>query len=210
MITPYLHEFLMITLVHMLAVISPGPDFAIVIRQSISQGRKTALFTSLGIASGISVHILYTLLGIGLIISQSETALRAAQIAGSLYLTYLGINLLRSQKPTSSEAFMINSRASSHKRAFMMGFMTNLLNPKVTLFFLAIFTTIVSTDTPLFVQSIYGVWIALTTALWFSSLSLLFSQQKIRNKFVSHGYIFERIMGTLLLIFAAKLGFSLL
>lgn len=210
MITPYLHEFLMITLVHTLAVISPGPDFAIVIRQSISQGRKTAIITSLGIAAGISVHILYTLLGIGLIISQSEIALMTTQIGGALYLTYLGINLLRSQKPTNSETLIINNNASSYKRAFIMGFMTNLLNPKVTLFFLAIFTTIVSIDTPLFVQTIYGIWIALSTALWFSSVSIILSQQRIREKFVSHGYIFERIMGALLLVFAAKLGLSLL
>ena len=210
MFTPYFHEFFMITLVHILAVISPGPDFAIVIRQSISQGRSAALITSLGIATGISVHILYTLLGIGLIISQSEIALITAQIGGALYLTYLGINLLRSQKPISNESLTTSNKVNNHKRAFMMGFMTNLLNPKVTLFFLAIFTTIVNTDTPIFVQSIYGIWIALTTALWFSSVSILFSQQKVRNKFVSHGYIFERIMGGLLLIFAAKLGFSLL
>ncbi len=210
MIAAYLDEFLMITLVHMLAVISPGPDFAIVIRQSISQGRSTALVTSLGIASGISVHILYTLLGIGLIISQSPMALLGAQIAGALYLSYLGIKLLASKKATGSAGSIINSSTSSYKGAFMLGFMTNLLNPKVTLFFLAIFTTIVSVDTPLFVQSLYGVWIALTTALWFSLLSLLFSQQKVRNKFVSYGYIFERLMGSLLLVFAAQLAFSLL
>lgn len=210
MITAYLHEFLMITLVHMLAVISPGPDFAIVIRQSISRGRATALVTSLGIAGGISVHILYTLLGIGLIISQSPMALLGAQIAGALYLSYLGIKLLGSKKPTDSTGLMLNSSANSYKGAFMIGFMTNLLNPKVTLFFLAIFTTIVSIDTPLFVQSLYGAWIALTTALWFSSLSLLFSQQRVRNKFLSYGYIFERVMGSLLLVFAAKLAFSLL
>ncbi len=209
MSTAYLDEFLMITLVHMLAVISPGPDFAIVIRQSISRGRSTALATSLGIACGISVHILYTLLGIGLIISQSQTALLSAQIAGALYLSYLGSKLLASKQPTGRPALMANHSASSYKQAFTIGFMTNLLNPKVTLFFLAIFTTMVSVDTPLLVQSLYGVWIALTTALWFSSLSLLFSQQKVRNKFVSYGYIFERIMGTLLLVFAAKLAFSL-
>ena len=200
----------MITLEHTLAVISPGPDFAIVIRQSISQGRKSAIITSLGIAAGISVHILYTLLGIGLIISQSETALITAKIGGALYLTYLGANLLRSQKPASSEALIINNRMNSYKRDFMIGFMTNLLNPKVTLFFLAIFTTIVSIDTPLFVQTVYGLWIALSTALWFASLSFILSQQRIREKFVCHGYMFERTMGALLLIFAAKLGLSLL
>ena len=91
----------------------------------------------------------------------------------------------------------------------MLGFMTNLFNPKATMFFLAIFTTIVSIDTPLAVQSIYGLWITLTTAIWFSIVSFFFSHQKIRTKFVSHGYLFERLMGVVLLVFAGNLGLSL-
>ncbi|PKH03519.1 lysine transporter LysE [Psychromonas sp. MB-3u-54] len=210
MIAPYIDEFLMLSLVHFLAVIAPGPDFAVVIRQSISCGRKSALITSLGIGTGISIHVLYTLLGIGFIITQSETALMVAKIAGALYLSYIGFNMLLSkpQKQTDHQV-VIDTDSNHHKGAFMLGFMTNLLNPKATLFFLAIFTAIVSTDTPIAVQSIYGLWIALTTALWFSLVSLFFSQQSVRTKFVRHGYIFERLMGGILLLFAAKLALML-
>lgn len=206
MFAPYLDEFLMLSLVHFLAVIAPGPDFAVVIRQSISFGRKSALITSLGIGAGISVHILYTLLGIGFIITQSETAFMVAKISGGLYLAYIGFNMLLSKPQKQTD---IDTEPNQHKGAFMLGFMTNLLNPKATMFFLAIFTAIVSIDTPLAVQSIYGIWIALTTALWFSLVSLFFSQQSVRAKFVSHGYIFERVMGVILLLFAARLGWSL-
>ncbi|MFQ3176085.1 MAG: RhtB (resistance to homoserine/threonine) family protein [Psychromonas sp.] len=210
MIAPYIDEFLMLSLVHFLAVIAPGPDFAVVIRQSISCGRKSALITSLGIGTGISIHVLYTLLGIGFIITQSETALMVAKIAGALYLSYIGFNMLLSKPQQQTDVkVVIDTDSNHHKGAFMLGFMTNLLNPKATLFFLAIFTAIVSTDTPLAVQSIYGLWIALTTALWFSLVSLFFSQQSVRTKFVRHGYIFERLMGGILLLFAAKLALLL-
>ncbi|MFT6926161.1 MAG: RhtB (resistance to homoserine/threonine) family protein [Psychromonas sp.] len=212
MFAPYMDEFLMLSLVHFLAVIAPGPDFAVVIRQSISCGRKSALITSLGIGTGISMHVLYTLLGIGFIISQSQTALMVAQIAGALYLSYIGFSMLRSKPQQQTAAQVVtNAEADSkqHKGAFMLGFMTNLLNPKATLFFLAIFTAIVSIDTPLVVQSIYGIWISLTTALWFSLVSLFFSQQSVRAKFVRHGYLFERLMGGILLLFAAKLAWQL-
>ncbi|ABM05088.1 Lysine exporter protein (LYSE/YGGA) [Psychromonas ingrahamii 37] len=210
MIAPYIDEFLMLTLVHFLAVIAPGPDFAVVIRQSISFGRKSALITSLGIGTGISIHVLYTLLGIGFIITQSETAFMVAKIAGALYLTYIGFNMLASKAQNQTDPqVVIDSDLNHHKGAFMLGFMTNLLNPKATLFFLAIFTAIVSIDTPLAVQSIYGLWIALTTALWFSLVSLFFSHRHVRAKFVRHGYLFERVMGGILLLFAAKLGWSL-
>lgn len=206
----YLNEFLMLSFVHFLAVISPGPDFAIVIRQSISFGRKTAMITSLGIATGISIHVLYTLLGIGFIITQSETVFMVAKTVGALYLTYIGFQLIFS-KPHKEIESQVNVAANPnhHKRAFMLGFMTNLLNPKATMFFLAIFTSIVSIKTPLVVQSFYGIWISLTTGLWFLLVSLFFSHHRVRAKFVRHGYIFERLMGAVLLLFAAKLALLL-
>ncbi|MFT6984633.1 MAG: RhtB (resistance to homoserine/threonine) family protein [Psychromonas sp.] len=207
MIAPYINEFAMITLIHLLAVISPGPDFAVVIRQSVSFGRKTAIITSLGIGAGISVHVFYTLLGIGFILTQSANAFMIAKIVGALYLTYLGVKLLFSKAQTATDTEVkLDSNKNHNRRAFLLGFMTNLLNPKATLFFLAVFTSIVSIDTPLAIQSIYGIWITVTTALWFSLVSFFFSQDKVRAKFVSHGYLFERVMGTVLLIFAAKLA----
>lgn len=208
----YLNEFLMLTLVHFLAVISPGPDFAIVIRQSISFGRKTALVTSLGIGAGISIHLVYTLLGLGFIISQSAMLFTVMKSLGALYLCYLGLKLLFSKAPvqnTPQLKIAIDPDQHHHKRAFMLGFMTNLFNPKATLFFVAIFTTIVSVDTPIAVQSLYGLWLCISTTLWFSLVSFFFSQQKIRDKFIRYSYLFDRLMGLVLLIFAVRLAFLL-
>ncbi len=207
---PYIHEFLMLTLIHLLAVMSPGPDFAVVVRQSISFDRKTALVTSLGIGTGIAVHMAYTLLGLGFIITQSEIGFFIAQLVGISYLSFLAFKLLTSKPQVAVyDEISIDNNSRHHHKAFLLGVMTNLLNPKATLFFLAIFTTVVSLETPLFVQSIYALWIIFTTIAWFSLVSIFFSQQKIRAKFVSHGHIFERIMGVVLLIFAVKIIYSL-
>jgi RhtB (resistance to homoserine/threonine) family protein len=207
---PYLNEFLMLTLIHLLAVMSPGPDFAVVVRQSISFDRKTALITSLGIGVGIAVHMAYTLLGLGFIITQSEIGFLFAQLVGICYLSFLAFKLLSSKpKIALSEDVTLDNNPRHHKKAFLLGVMTNVLNPKATLFFLAIFTTVVSITTPIYVQTIYALWIILTTILWFSLVSVFFSQKKIRAKFVSHGYIFERVMGLVLLMFAAKLLWQL-
>lgn len=208
---PYFQEFIMLTIIHLLAVMSPGPDFAIVLRQSISFGRKTAIITSLGIGAGISIHVLYTLLGVGLLISQSAYLMVTAKVLGAAYITYLGINLLRSKAgPQQSSAIAVDNDQKHQKKAFMIGFMTNVLNPKATLFFLAIFTTIVSASTPLIVQSVYGLWIIVSTAAWFCLVSFLFSQQRVRQKFLNHGYWFDRVMGIVLLAFAAKLVIELI
>lgn len=207
---PYIHEFLMLTLIHLLAVMSPGPDFAVVVRQSISFDQKTALITSLGIGAGIAVHMLYTLLGLGFIITQSKTGFLIAQLVGICYLSFLALKLLISKPQVVLESdITVDSNPRQHHKAFLLGVMTNLLNPKATLFFLAIFTTVVSLTTPLYIQSIYALWIIFTTVVWFSLVSMFFSQKSIRAKFVSHGYIFERIMGLVLLAFAAKLIYAL-
>jgi len=201
----------MLTLIHFLAVMSPGPDFAVVVRQSISFDRKTALITSLGIGTGIAVHMAYTLLGLGFIITQSEIGFLIAQLVGISYLSFLAFKLLTSKpQETEESSITIDNDTRHHHKAFLLGVMTNVLNPKATLFFLAIFTTVVSIKTPLYVQSIYALWIIISTIAWFSLVSVFFSQQKIREKFVSHGYIFERIMGTVLLIFAGELAWSLM
>lgn len=208
---PYLHEFIMLTIIHLLAVMSPGPDFAVVLRQSVSFGRKTAIITSLGIAAGISVHVLYTLLGIGFLITQIPSLMIAAKVFGAAYITYLGVNLLRSKAKLEQQAEIAFDGDKKHqKKAFMIGFITNVFNPKATLFFLAIFTTIVSINTPIAVQSLYGVWIILTTFAWFALVSFLFSRQSVRRKFLHYGYWFDRVMGGILLLFAAKLLIELL
>jgi len=201
----------MLTLIHLLAVMSPGPDFAVVVRQSISFDRKTALITSLGIGAGIAVHMLYTLLGLGFVITQSKIGFLVAQLIGIGYLSFLAFSLLRSKpQPTGNTEITADNNIRHHKKAFMLGVMTNVLNPKATLFFLAIFTTVVSLHTPLYIQGIYALWIIFTTIMWFFLVSFFFSQQKIREKFFSHGHLFERLMGTVLLLFAIKLIVALM
>lgn len=209
MIEEYIGEFLALAIIHFLAVVAPGPDFAVTVRQSVTYGRVTGLITSIGIGVGISVHVIYTVLGVGLIISQSETVFFLAKIIGASYLTYLGFNLIRAQK--SSIKINLNRDGLSSmgsKKAFLVGFMTNALNPKATLFFLAVFTTIVSKETPLLVQLIYGVWMCAVNAVWFALVSLLFSQEKVRVTFLNLGHWFEKGMGVILLGFALKLVFS--
>jgi RhtB (resistance to homoserine/threonine) family protein len=210
MLEQYASEFIALAIIHFLAVVAPGPDFTITVRQSITYGRATGLITSLGIGAGISVHVIYTVLGVGLIVSQSDIVFLVAKVIGAAYLTYLGINLIRTKKSTASlDVDEKTSISMSGNKAFLIGFMTNALNPKATLFFLAVFTTVVSKETPLSVQAVYGIWMCSVNATWFALVSLLFSHKKIRSAFLSVGHWFERIMGGVLIGFAAKLAFAI-
>lgn len=206
----YGHEFLTLALIHFMAVILPGPDFVITVRQSVRYGYLIGCLTAIGIGVGISVHVFYTLVGIGFLIQQSEWFMSLIRTAGAAYLVYLGWQCLRSQPNTTIE---INVQAGSDTpslfKAFTMGFLTNALNPKATIFFLAIFTTIVSTTTPMKVQVFYGVWMCMVNAIWFMVVSVLFAQPIVRKRFLEFGVYFERVMGVLLIGIALRLVWGL-
>lgn len=153
MLSQYLNEFLALATIHFLAVVAPGPDFAVTIRQSVRYGRLIGLLTALGIGAGISVHVLYTLLGVGALMHSAPWLLNIAKLVGGAYIFYLGIQLLRSRAPSSETLEQTLTCAMPPQqrplKAFMIGFLTNATNPKATLFFLAIFTTVISATTPL-------------------------------------------------------------
>ncbi|PWB14541.1 MULTISPECIES: LysE family translocator [Acinetobacter] len=203
----YYHEFLTLALIHFLAVIIPGPDFIISVRQSTQHGYRIGCMTAVGIGCGISVHVFYTLMGVGLVLSQNHIFMSLFQIIGALYLLYLGWNCLKG----GSSPIEINTDVASgytkmsYHQAFMTGFWTNALNPKATIFFLAIFTSIVSTTTPLYIQILYGGWMCLVNTLWFIVVSLIFTRPKIRSGFLKYNSILEKVMGLLLAAIAIRL-----
>ncbi|MXR31195.1 LysE family translocator [Pseudomonas sp. PICF6] len=212
MLSSYLGEFLALATVHFLAVVAPGPDFAVTIRQSVRFGRWIGICTALGIGAGISVHVIYTLLGVGALMHTFPWLLMVAKVVGGSYILYLGVSLLRSRPKSTLEGehpIAQNAARQTPFKAFVTGFLTNATNPKATLFFLAIFTTLISTTTPLQIQALYGVWMCLVNALWFVVVALFFSSARVREVFMRMGHWFERTMGVILILFAGRLILSL-
>lgn len=215
----YLHEFLILAVVHFLAVVAPGPDFAVVIQQSVSNGRKTGIVTALGIGAGISVHVLYTILGFGLLIQTNVLVFNGVKLIAALYLIYLGYQLISSNIGKKATAAAIETSTSDTvtetripqttlKQAFLKGFITNATNPKATIFFLGIFTSIVSPQTPMLIQFGYGLWMCLVNATWFMLVAVLFTTTKVRHMFLSKKNMFEIVMGVILILLALKLLFD--
>ncbi|KQQ50787.1 lysine transporter LysE [Pseudomonas sp. Leaf127] len=205
----YWAEFLTVALIHLLAVASPGPDFAVVVRESVTHGRKAGTWAALGVGSAIFVHVGYSLLGIGIIVSQSIMLFNALKWAAAAYLLYIGIKALRA-KPASASPEAIKGQAveRSARGAYVSGFVTNGLNPKATLFFLSLFTVVIDPHTPLLVQGGYGVYLAIATALWFCLVARLFSQTRVREGFARMGHWFDRAMGAVLVALGVKLAFT--
>ena len=203
----YSHEFFTLAFIHFLAVIIPGPDFIITVRQSTLYGHRIGCMTALGIGSGISVHVFYTLIGVGLILSQNQSFMSIFQIIGASYLLYLSWNCVKGASKPIEMSFNQPSDPvqMTAQKAFMMGFLTNALNPKATIFFLAIFTSIVSATTPLGIQIFYGGWMCFVNAIWFVGVSLIFTRPNIRSGFLQYNAVLEKMMGVLLAVIALRL-----
>lgn len=204
----YWAEFLTVALIHLLAVASPGPDFAVVVRESVTHGRRAGTWTAFGVGTAIFLHVGYSLLGIGLIVSQSIMLFNALKWLAAAYLIYIGFKALRAKPAAAGEAIQVSSVERTPRGAFVAGFMTNGLNPKATLFFLSLFTVVINPHTPLLVQAGYGVYLALATGLWFCLVAMLFSQARVRAGFARMGHWFDRTMGAVLIALGVKIAFS--
>ena len=208
-LTKYALEFVTIAIAHIFAVASPGPDFAIVMKHSIQYGKRAALITSVGVGTAIFIHVAYALAGIGLIINATPWLYDVLIVIASLFLINIGLSAIRSkahlQANSESQA---NNATISDKKAFALGFMTNGLNPKATLFFLSLFTVVVSLETPLIIKGAYGVYLAIATTAWFCGLSLVLSKKSVRQLFSKNAYLFDRIMGWVLILLAINILIS--
>lgn len=202
----YWLEFSKVALAHLLAVASPGPDFAIVVKQSLTHGRRTAIWTSIGVGTAILLHITYSLLGLGLLIRSSALWFSIVKYAGAAYIAWLGVQALRTKpnQPTATNRGAAPSLPRAHG-AFATGFLTNALNPKATLFFLSLFVLIVSPQTPKAIQAGYGIWMSLATMAWFSFVAVVFTREDVRSRFLRFGHWIDRALGVVFLAFALSL-----
>lgn len=198
-----------------IAVISPGPDLVMVVRNSLSFSRRAGIYTALGLSISILVHVTYTLLGLATIISQSILAYNVIKWLGAAYLIYIGIQALSSQG-MSQKAFSDSLKEGkkeapqtiSNNRAFVCGFLTNLLNPKATLFFLAVFSQIIEPETPLFWKLLSGVSASVIIASWFTGVSFFLTGEKMRNSFLKFSKWVDRFCGAALIALGIKLALS--
>ena len=198
-------EFLTIAILHFFAVSSPGPDFIIVTRQSIRSGRTAAIFTSLGIASGILVHSFAAITGLTYIISSNPLVFLYLKIMASIYLGYLGfISIFNSSSITQYTSNQSTSDLN-FLYSYRIGFITNILNPKAILFFITVFSIVVDSSTSVLSLGIYGAYMSIATFIWFIFVSYIFTNTTLINKYRNSLPIFEKILGCILLLIASQI-----
>ena len=196
-----MNEIIAIAIITLLAVISPGADFALVSRNSYLYGRKQGIYTAYGIACAVWIHISYSVLGLSLLKHYITNLLHIIQYIGALYLMYIGYKTF-TQQQISDHATHTLLRP---RQAFIQGFLGNSLNPKTTLFVMSIFAQLLRGNHGLMHLIGYGMFISASHLLWFLLISLFCSTPVIRNKILRKQVSINRVIGTVL----ATLGLCL-
>lgn len=199
---------LFITLIslHLVAVMSPWPDFFIVIKNTLQKGRVSWYATALGIASGLLIHIGYSLLWVGYLISKSILLMSTLKVLWWMYL----LRIWYKSRTASWSAFDQPNETTQPTSwsGFWQWFITNVFNPKATLYFLSVFTTMITPWTAL--DSLLFLWITMIViaAIWFILVSYFVGHpQVIRRHQTSEKYI-NKCFGALLIAFWAKVLIS--
>ena len=205
-----LQGLLLITSIHLLAAASPGPDFILVSQQTLANGKKTGFMISIGIALGLSVHIIYSALGLATVIANSNSALWFIKIIGGCYLIYLGIQGLRAKAANTKSTMVADKQVvtQSSLSAIVKGFLCNALNPKAPIYFVALFTVILSPDLPALHLVIYGGWMMILQLLWFSTVVVLLSRPSVNEKFQRLGHWIDRVLGAAMIVMGLKILIS--
>lgn len=202
-------EIISILIITCLAVISPGPDFAMTLRNSIRYGRGSGLMTALGIASGVSVHLTYTVLGLTYFLVENTWLLEMMKYIGAAYLAWIGVSSLllsrkgEQQKQSTDKGYLRITKIA----AFRYGFLCNALNPKTALFFMALFTQVASPTMSVPIQLALGAFIALAHFTWFACVALALTHNQFEGVIVKGKHIIEKITGACLLGLSLKLLF---
>lgn len=204
----YLSVILTVALVHLLAVISPGPDFIMITRNSLIYSRKTGIYSAIGLGFGILVHVTYSLIGIGLLIAKSIFLFNFIKFIGAAYLIYIGYKSLTSKSSRSGIENQNYRKDISKFRAFKIGFVTNVTNPKATLFFLSLFTLVINPNTPLAVKLFMGAEMSIVTTVWFSLVAYLVSHNLIKSKIGKIQHYAEKFIGVVLIVLGLKVALS--
>ena len=179
---------------------SPGPDMLLIIRNTLGQrGKQAAVFTILGIALGLSVHISLSIAGLAIVLTQSDLLYNIVRYLGAAYLAYLGFKALfnRSSFEISEESGTVFQKPGGE--AFREGLFTNLLNPKVTIYILSLFTQLIDLSSPLWQKLTYGSVLVLECVVVWLFFSSIVGLPIVRNKTQKWALWIDRLFGLILI-----------
>jgi RhtB (resistance to homoserine/threonine) family protein len=207
-----IHDLALFIISGFLLNVMPGPDSLLIMSKSASQGWRAGSVASLGIGSGVFVHVFAAALGLSAILASSATAFTVVKYVGAAYLVYIGITALRQKSSIDSEANnSVNSLPHTMKSIFWQGFLSNALNPKVALFFLAFVPQFINHDSPekALAFIVLGAIFNVNSMLWchFLAISTAFASKRLKIS-KSMSVWLNKTIGVLFISLGVKLALA--
>ncbi len=203
-----LETSLLITTIATLGMLSPGPDFFLVVKNAARYSRKTALITTVGILCGIATHMAYCVAGLAVVIATTPWLFSALKYAGAAYLMWIGLQAIRSRGGMVLESSSGASSDTSGRSAFLQGYLCNLLNPKATFFFLSMFTQVLTVDSSFGEKLWYAFIIWFLAVLWWPLLVFLIQSAPVRAVLSRAQSLIDKILGGVLIGLGLKVALS--
>ncbi len=203
-----LETSLLITTIATLGMLSPGPDFFLVVKNAARYSRKTALITTVGILCGIATHMAYCVAGLAVVIATTPWLFSALKYAGAAYLMWIGLQAIRSRGGMVLESSSGASSDISGRSAFLQGYLCNLLNPKATFFFLSMFTQVLTVDSSFGEKLWYAFIIWFLAVLWWPLLVFLIQSAPVRAVLSRAQSLIDKILGGVLIGLGLKVALS--
>ena len=198
------HLWLSLVLVCILGALSPGPSLAVVIKNTVNGSKADGYATAISHGFGVALYAVISVLGIGVLIVQSPIIFNTIQYAGAAFLVYLGIKALRAPKPDLNAASEQASEASSKINGWRDGFLIAFLNPKLAIFFIALFSQFITPDATWQQQAIMVSTVGIIDTLWYLIVAYGFSRGPVLNKLKNNSHVIDRIAGCVLILLAAR------
>ncbi len=198
--------------IHFIALMSPGPDFALVVQNATRHGRQTGLYIALGLSCGILLHSLLSLTGISYLVHQQPTLFAIIQLAGGSYLLYLGYCALKATwqiiQNHDDEGDTVNAKdliLTNKRQAFSKGFATNILNPKALVFFISLMSSLVPADMSLSGKGFALIILFGLSLFWFSLLAWMLSTKALQKKLSEATVYIDGLCGVVFSLIGASI-----
>ncbi len=192
-------------IVCLLGAMSPGPSLALIIRNSINFNRMSGIIAAIAHGLGICVYATVTVIILEFILKNSETIFFVIQICGSLFLIILGlIFIFKKDNKDQIEAYQI------HSNSFAQGFIIAIINPKILIWFIAIYSQFIDINASLINKTILVLTPSIIDAIWYSLVAILVTGYGLKEILNKRKFIIQKIIGVLLILIAFSLIYSLI
>lgn len=203
-----LETSLFVATIAALGMISPGPDFFLVIKNAARYPRPAALMTSLGVVCGVMTHMSYCVAGLAVVITKTPWLFDLLKYVGAAYLIWVGIQALLSRSDSKMNLDNLEPQQVKLGKAFVQGYLCNLLNPKATLFFLAMFTQVLQIDSSLGEKLWYAAIIVGLSVIWWPLLVVLIQSGPVRRGLAKAQKLIDKLLGGVLIALGIKVALS--